>query len=324
MNAKKERIKSKINLCIMYGGPGGEHEVSIKSAENIISNIDKNKYNLKIIFLKKSQNKINVKDLKLLRQEKYIVWPIFHGEFGEGGKLQKILEKNKIKFIGCKSKSAELAMDKFKTQKVLIKNGIFVPKSQILNIKSFSKFVTSEFFLKNFNYPLILKPLNGGSSVDLHKVKDKNSLDKSLKNIFKNNKQILLQEFVVGREFTCGVLQVGKRNMALLASEIILTKSDVFNYEVKYSVGGCQEITPAKVDKNLMIKIQKLATRVHELIGCKDISRTDMILNNKNQLIVLEINTMPGMTKTSFIPQQLFAKTILTSRFIDILVTNNL
>ena len=325
----KGKINKKINLCIMYGGPGGEHEVSCRSAENIINNVDLQKYNLKTILLSKNQNGIGEKDLKLLRQEKYIVWPIFHGEFGEGGKLQAILEKNKIKFIGCKSKSAKLAIDKIKTQKVLEKNGILVPKSYIVS-DGYSPAVQG-------NFPIILKPVNGGSSIDLYKVLKPEDLANSLKKIFENHKEIILQEFVVGREFTCGVLQMGKKNIALPASEIVLTKTETFNYEAKYSVGGCLEVTPAKVDVKLMKRIQETALKVHKLIGCKDISRTDMILNKENKLVVLEINTMPGMTKTSFIPQQLshFNDTedsileelksagISISKFIDILVENN-
>ncbi len=322
------KIKENINLCIMYGGPGEEHEVSKRSAENIISSIDVNKYNLKVIYLEKTQNKVGEKDLKLLRQKKYVVCPIFHGEFGEGGKLQEVLEKSKIKFIGSKSKSAKLAMDKIKTQNVLEKNGILVPKSKVLTGRSYLHFINTNNFVKNFIYPIILKPVNVGSSVDLYKVKDKKGLENSLQKMFTKYKQVLMQEFVEGREFTCGVLEVRKnkkvKQIVLPATEIILTKGDTFNYEAKYSVGGCLEVTPAEVDAKLMKRIQEAALKVHKLIGCKDISRTDIILDKQNRLVVLEINTMPGMTKTSFIPQQLEAKNISVPKFIDVMMKNNL
>jgi D-alanine-D-alanine ligase len=148
-------------LAILYGGPGGEHEVSVKSAENILNNIDRSKYELKSFFLPKKTKVLSKKIINELKG--FLVWPIFHGEFGEGGYVQSVLEKNKIKHIGSSSKVSALTIDKYKTQKLLEKHGVSCPKSFVIKkISDLGKI--------KVNYPIIVKPINGGSSVDLIKV----------------------------------------------------------------------------------------------------------------------------------------------------------
>jgi D-alanine-D-alanine ligase len=314
----------KIKLAILYGGPGGEHEVSIKSAKNILENLNREKYEVKEFFLGKNVNTLSKKIIIELKS--FLVWPIFHGEFGEGGLVQEILEKNKIKFIGSGSKSSKLAIDKFKTQKVLEKNKILCPKSFLVDktdlVGGAQRRPKLSVLLKKVNFPLILKPVNSGSSVDLYKVKNEKEFERDLKKILKNYKQVLLQEFITGREFTCGVLQKGKTTIALPVSEVILNGQDVFDYNAKYATKGL-EITPAKIDDKLKDKIQSFGKKVHKIIGCSGVTRTDMILSRDNKLYVLEINTIPGLTKVSFVPEQLKSANISIPKFIDILVTNH-
>lgn len=324
--------KNKIKLAVMYGGPGGEHEVSIRSAKNILENIEnfrKDKYEVKEIFIPKNVKKFSnffLKSLQDLKKENFLVWPIFHGEFGEGGYVQKVLENNKIKFIGSNSKTSELAMDKFKTQKVLEKKGILCPRSFLVErgiLKGGAKRRPSlQAIIEKMNFPIILKPVNSGSSVDLHKPKNQQELEKSLEILFKKYKQVLLQEFIVGQEFTCGVLQTDQKTLALPVSEIILKGQEIFDYQAKYETTGI-EITPAKIYKKLSDKIKKLGKKVHQTIGCLGVTRTDILLDKKGNLFVLEINTIPGLTKVSFIPEQLKAAKITIPEFVDILVENH-
>ncbi len=136
---------------------------------------------------------------------------------------------------------------------------------------------------------------------------------------------MMVQECIEGREFTCGVIEIkdlkdDKVVKALKPTEIILTKTKTFNYEAKYINGSCEEITPANIPQDLMESIQKLAIKCHQALQCKDISRTDIILDKNNNLYVLEINTIPGMTKTSFLPAQLKADNIDMREIIDILL----
>lgn len=309
----------KINISIILGGPSAEHEVSIKSANGIIQNIDLDKYNLRTIFISKKNiwkidgaNKNRGVILKEIKDG--IVWPILHGNFGEDGKLQKILEKNKIKFIGSGSKSSRLAMDKYKTQKILERNGIECPKSILIkNLKT-----------KVSSFPLILKPIDSGSSVDLYKVKTEGEYKKAIKKMLPKYRKVLCQEVVTGRELTCGVLERRKKLFALPATEIILTKGELFDYKAKYTVKGCIETTPAEISSKDMKKVQEVAIKVHKILGCSDFSRVDMFLTNDGKIKVLEINTIPGLTETSLIPQQLRTSGMNIPQFIDVLVENHI
>jgi D-alanine-D-alanine ligase len=151
----------------------------------------------------------------------------------------------------------------------------------------------------------------------LFKVKSDEELRSSLKKSVPIYKEMLVQEFITGREFTCGVVEIDGETIPLMPTEVILTKGEIFDYEAKYTVGGSKEVTPAEVDPALTERIQELALTAHEICGCKDISRTDMILNERGELVVLEINTVPGMTKTSFIPAELEASGYSIAGFID-------
>lgn len=302
----------KKKLIILYGGPGGEHEVSVKSGENVFKTLggqDSDRYVVEVIKLSKKFKKFRRAQLDKWRREKVLVLPIMHGKFGEGGELQSILEKNKVKFIGCGARVSKICIDKVATQKVLEKNGILVPRTWVVKsqndlsrIPLLKEVDTSE---SECGRMLIVKQNDGGSSVDLYKVRNKQELESAVKIMLKKYRQCLVQEFVEGREFTCGVIQNKKRIIALPVTEIVLTKGELFDYQAKYSVGGCEEVTPAKIDDKLRQKIQTISKKVFKVLGCRDLGRVDMILGSNNRLYVLEINTMPGMTGTSLIPQQL-------------------
>ena len=293
-------------VAILYGGPSSEHEVSIQSGKNIFKNIDTNKYTVfeifinkdKTFFIGKNKTGLNEKAFSdFLKKEKIdIVLPVLHGEYGEDGQIQKVLEKNKIQFVGSGSKVSSIAIDKDKSNKIYQKNKILIPKSKIITFKNPKH---------DLLYPIIVKPIDEGSSVGLFKIENENDFKIKQKDIFKNHQKMLAQEFISGREFTCGVIDIKNKTKALPASEIVLTKTKTFDYKAKYTKGVVKEITPANIEDSLMKKIQNLALKSHKALGCKSISRTDIILNKiNNKLYVLETNTLPGMTKTSFIPEQ--------------------
>ncbi|MBP9766088.1 MAG: D-alanine--D-alanine ligase [Candidatus Pacebacteria bacterium] len=315
------------NVAIIYGGPSSEHDISIQSGKNILKNIDKKKYNVFDIFISKDKKFFIKNDKKgideksfinLLKKENInIVYPVLHGSYGEDGQIQKLLEKSKINFVGSSSKASALAIDKNKSNKVYLKNKILIPKSKIIFKNNFKH---------NLNYPIIVKPIDEGSSVGLFKIQDEKECLNKKGEIFKNHNKMLAQEFISGREFTCGVLEEKFKNniksFPLPATEIILTKSKIFDYKTKYTKGAVKEITPANIDESLMEKIQDMALKSHKALGCKSISRTDIILNKSdNKLYVLETNTLPGMTKASLIPQQASSINMDIKKLIDILLS---
>ncbi len=302
----------KTKIAIIYGGPGSEHEVSVWSANNVFDNIDSKLFEVIKIFCDKNLNFFINENKEgqsldqvcdyLLDQKIHKVSPVLHGEFGEGGQLQKKLEDKNIKYVGSDSRVSNLAMNKNSSNILFSSNGINIPKSKIINIDNIIEQVL------DLNFPIILKPINEGSSMGLFKILNLEDLNSNLEIIFKNNNEMLMQEFVSGREFTCAVVDMGEAGeIALTPTEIILTSTETFDYNSKYTPNKCNEIVMPNLDSKVLTQIKDVALRCHKLIGCKDLSRTDIILTPDNKLFVLEINTIPGMTKNSFLPKQLVA-----------------
>ncbi len=305
-------------VAILFGGPSSEHEVSLASAKNILENIDREVFDiLEVLITKECQYIIDgisfteidgIQEIK--KRNTDIVFPVLHGAYGEDGTLQKKLEEINIPFVGSSSDVSSLAIDKNKTNQILHLHGILIPQSSI---------ITKMNVEHSCLYPIIIKPVDEGSSVGLFKCKDYIEYKNLLEKIFEKHNEMLVQEFIQGREFTCGVFENINEIVPLVATEILLTKGEMFDYDAKYTIGGCEEITPANVDQDVMMRIQNLAINCHSVIGCRSLSRTDLILKD-DDLYVLEINTIPGMTKTSFIPAQASACGYSMKEFITILI----
>lgn len=195
-----------IKVAILFGGPGSEHEVSVSSAKNILENIDRNKFDILEVFVDKDKNykieniSLNEQDglREIKRKGTKIAFPVIHGTYGEDGELQGKLEKEGIKFVGSSSVVASLVIDKNRTNEALSRNNIKIPNSKIIS-RNDSIF--------DFKYPVIIKPIDEGSSIDLFKFENENEYKNSQDIVFKNHDRMLAQEFVSGREFTCGVIE---------------------------------------------------------------------------------------------------------------------
>ncbi len=289
---------TKLRIAVLMGGPSSEYSVSIKTGRNIAANLNKKKYVVKTFLIsKKGKWPVSLEDLK----ENYdLVLIAMHGEYGENGELQKILEKAEIKFAGSGSWASRIGMDKILSARAFRKVGLNVPE----NTKK---------------VPLVVKPVDRGSSVGVSIVKDKKELAQAINLARKYSSRIMMQEFIEGREFTCGVLEINGRPRALPPTEII-PKSIFFDFKAKYSVGGSREITPPKLPIKQIKFLQNIALIAHKAIGARGISRTDVIMDKGKKFYVLEINTLPGMTKTSLLPQQALAAGITFSKLLDIIV----
>jgi D-alanine-D-alanine ligase len=307
-------------IAVLYGGPSSEHDVSIASAKNVCSHFDTSKYEVIEVYIDRDGeyhigSSVYSEDgglFELKHRSVEVVFPLVHGTYGEDGVLQKKLETLKIPFVGSSSRSSAVAIDKHTTGTVLSSKGIHIPQSALIKRGD---------TLHALTYPIIIKPINEGSSVGLFKCVSQEEYITMLPSIFEGRNEMLAQEYIEGREFTCGVLEKEGDLFALLPTEIILTKTQTFDYTAKYTEGACKEITPAEVDFQTLTEIQSLAVKVHTLLGCSSFSRTDMILRG-GILYVLEINTIPGMTKTSFFPAQAQASGYSMEDVVDLLVTS--
>lgn len=241
----------------------------------------------------------------------------YHGSQGENGEVQKLFEENKIAFTGSGAQASHDAFDKNKAKKIIAGTSIKMAPSFEL---SFKKWPEQQAQLESFlslHKKIVLKPVSSGSSFGLQIVHSLESLRASLEEMKKLPfDHYLAEAFIRGRELTVGVVDLAGELQALPASEVVLNEGHSFDYNGKYLGAGTTELTPAPLNANEMKKAQRVAIEAHRALGCFGYSRTDMILSGED-VYFLETNTLPGLSKPSFVPQQLRAAGLTVERFIS-------
>lgn len=307
----------KKTIALVTGGYSGEAVISYKSATTIQNNLDTAKWDVYKIdinpegwyWLKNDQEKlpvdkndfsVNVDGTKLLFDAVLVG---LHGTPGEDGKLQGYFDMLKIPYTSCDAATSALTFNKRYTVAVAAFAGIKVARSLHLFSNSAAG---NEEILSKLNLPLFVKPNNGGSSLGISKVNEAAALQEAIDKAFKEDDQVLVEEFIRGREFTIGVFKSKGKIIPLPITEII-SKKEFFDYEAKYE-GASEEVTPAKVDEAIAENIRRQATSVYEIFNCRGIVRMDFIFNEADgQPYLLEINTVPGQSAASIVPQQVAA-----------------
>ncbi len=257
-----------------------------------------------------------------------IVFNALHGTFGEDGKVQGILEHAGLRYTGSGIAGSAIAMDKFHSREIFKLAGLNTLKT--LKLKKGENYMAQASFFVNkiVKLPVVVKPCSNGSSVGVQIVEDLNKLEKAVAVAFKLDRYVLVEEFIKGRELTCGVLENfgGEPVAALPVTEIIPVKNHkFFNYDAKYKTGHSNEITPAPLEEVITKKAQDIAIRAHQVLGCSGYSRTDMILKNGNGTIyVLETNTLPGLTKNSLLPKAASVAGLTLSQLLDKIIDSSL
>lgn len=307
----------KKSIALITGGYSGEAVISYKSAASMMKNIDTQKWNCYTIDISPSAwfyttpggEKIDIdkNDFSLTINENKITFDAvlvgLHGTPGEDGKLQGYFDCINIPYTSCDAASSALTFNKRYTVAVAAFAGMHVAKSLHLfkNI-----FVNTTDILNELKLPLFVKPNNGGSSIGMSKVTDAADLQEALDKAFKEDDQVLAEEFIKGREFTIGVFKSKGQIIALPITEII-TQNKFFDYEAKYN-GASEEITPAVADESIAEKVRKAAKKAYAVFNCRGIVRIDFIYDEATgQPYMLEINTVPGQTEASLVPQQVIA-----------------
>ncbi len=307
----------KKNIALVTGGFSGEAVISYKSAKTIDQNLDRNRYNVYLIditregwFYKNGEGKkieIDRNDFTLQENGSRIkfdaVYIGLHGTPGEDGKLQGYFDTLDIPYTSCDSATSALTFNKRYTVAVAAMAGINVAHS--VHLFSDTPYDVSQ-LMQQLNFPVFVKPNNGGSSIGMSKVIEPAELEQAIKKAFKEDSQVLVEEMIAGREFTIGVFKSKGEIIALPITEII-PKKDFFDYEAKYE-GASEEITPADIPGDIAGRIRDAAKKVYQVFNCRGIVRIDFIFNEADkQPYMLEINTIPGQTDASLIPQQVRA-----------------
>ncbi|MBI3588810.1 MAG: D-alanine--D-alanine ligase [Candidatus Liptonbacteria bacterium] len=345
-------MKKKIKVGILFGGKSAEHEVSLQSAKNVFEAINKDKYDPVLIGIDKSGRwllrdnskfLLNSSDLKLIKLNESseavallpesrgrvssledknsnlsveVSFPVLHGPFGEDGTIQGLLKLAGMPFVGAGVLGSAVGMDKDVMKRLLREAGIPIAKFISFTEKNVFQY---ERVVKALGLPFFVKPANMGSSVGVSKVKNVEEFDKALNEAFKYDVKVVLEENMIGREIECAVL--GNENpVASLPGEII-PKHEFYSYEAKYlDENGAVLEVPAKLSGDIVKKIQSLAVEVFKILSCEGMGRVDFFLKPNDEVVVNEINTIPGFTKISMYPKLWEASGLSYTELVDKLI----
>ena len=276
-------------ILVLSGGISKERLISLETGKEVTKELRKNKYDVKIC----EPDDNLLKNIKSYKPN--IIFNALHGQFGEDGYIQAILETQKIPYTHSGVIASSIAMDKEISKKIFIKNKILTPKFIKFSYGKDEKGIIQK--IKNtLKFPVVIKPINEGSSVHVYICTKKNIL-KNLK-ILSVYKQILIEEFIPGREIQVAIM--GNKKLGTIE---LVPKRKFYDYEAKYNPkANTKHIMPVKLDKNELKKITDIASKTHRVIGCKGVTRSDFKYYKK-KFYLLEINTQPGMTKLSLVPE---------------------
>jgi len=300
----------KKKILIISGGISKERIISLETGKEVAKVLIKNNYNVKIC-------EPNYDLLKIIKDFKpKIIFNALHGQFGEDGYIQTILETTGIPYTHSGVIPSSIAMDKELSKKIFIKNNILTPKYILYSFNK-SKKELNRLIEKKLKFPVVIKPINEGSSVNVF-ICTKFNLNKKIQ-ILKEYKKILIEEFIPGREIQAAI--IGSKKLGAIE---LKPKRQFYDYQAKYnSKAKTKHLIPVDISKNNYDKLMNIALRTHKLIGCRGVTRTDFKFY-KGKFYLLEINTQPGMTSLSLVPEIAAYKGINFIKLIELILKDAL
>lgn len=320
-------MNKKLTVAILYGGKSVEHEISIRSAKNVVSHIDNNLFSLVLLGISKKGSWYLVKSIeeeitlgtpvsiKLDASNPYIienhsgstikidvVFPILHGTDGEDGSIQGLFTSLNLPVVGSGVLGSAISMDKIISKKILIECG--VPVATYLEFDKANKdTINYEEIIAKIGLPFMIKSAALGSSVGISMIKSQEDFIRSLEESFKYGDKVIVEQFIKGRELECAVMG-NEQPKATIPGEIIMIKNyDFYTYEAKYLDEQAIEIRlPAELDKSKIEEVRKVSIMAYRALRCEDYARVDLFITEQGKIIVNEINTIPGFTSASMFP----------------------
>lgn len=303
-------------IAIVAGGDSSEHDVSMRSAEGIYSFIDKEKYSLYITELTRqgweailpdgTRTPIDKNDFSFMHDGRKVIpdfaYITIHGTPGENGIIQGYFELIGIPYSTCDVLVSALTFSKFTLNQYLKGFGVRVAESMLINRKNE---VSDDVIIEKIGLPCFIKPNASGSSFGVTKVKTREQIRPALEAAFKESADVMIEAFMDGIELANGCYKTKEKSVVFPITEVV-SQNEFFDYNAKYK-GEVTEITPARLSDELTARVQQLTSAIYDILGCRGIVRVDYIITEEEKINMLEINTTPGMTATSFIPQQVRA-----------------
>ena len=308
----------KLKIAVLYGGKSTEHDVSIESAKNVMAAMDKKKYKILPIEIDRQGKRHAILAEEMKNAD--VIFPVLHGSCGEDGAMQGLCKLLDKPFVGCGVLGSAIGMDKEATKRLLRDAGIPVAKFiAIDNHYGYPTAINWGKIKRELGTPVFIKPANSGSSVGISKAKNEKQFREAIKLAFVHDNKVLIEEYIKGREIECAVL--GNNDPIASTLGEVIPKHEFYSYEAKYidPNGAVLEI-PAKIPKKLADEIQKLAIKTFKALYCEGMARVDFFLKENGDILVNEINTIPGFTKISMYPKLWEANGISYSSLIDKLI----
>jgi len=273
-------------VAVLAGGPSSERGISIKSGLAVYNTLRHEGCRAEWLQLGKTNIEKTVQGVPF-----DVAFIALHGRIGEDGTIQKILERMSRPYTGSGVMASRLALDKIASRKIFKKRGIPVPNYRVLNIKTVK-------LPANFSFPVVVKPQREGSSIGLSLARNKREFRRACKKALEYSRKIIVERFIKGREITVGIL--GKRALPVVE---IVPKQAFYDFYAKYKDGETEYKIPASLPRRLYKEAQTLGLEAYDALNCCDFSRVDMLLDENNKIYVLEVNTIPGLTKRSLLPK---------------------
>ena len=306
----------KRTIAIVAGGDTSEYEVSLRSAQGIYSFIDKEKYTLYIVGMHGLDWHVRLDDGRTLPVDRNdfsfrldgqkvkfdFAYITIHGTPGEDGRLQGYFDMLRIPYSCCGVLAAALTYDKFACNQYLRAFGVRIAESLLLRQ---GQTITDDEVVEKIGLPCFIKPSLGGSSFGVTKVKTREQIQPAIAKAFEEAQEVVVEAFMDGTELTCGCYKTKEKEVVFPITEVV-SHNEYFDYKAKYN-GESDEITPARIPDELADRVKKLTSAIYDILGAQGIIRVDYIVTEGSKINLLEVNTTPGMTATSFIPQQVRA-----------------
>jgi len=322
-------LNQKPNVAVICGGDSSEFVISVKSGQNVYEAIDRERFIPWLVQMKGKEWLVvengstigfaNKSDFSLhIGNDIHPVdfaYITIHGTPGEDGILQGYFDLLKIPYSTGSVSSSALTFNKWHCNNFLRNFGVRMAKTIKLDR---GEPIDVEAITGKLGLPVFVKPNAAGSSFGVTKVKNAPDLETAVRHAWEESSEALIDQYISGTEFTCGVLKTGSKNLVFPVTEV-LPKNEFFDFEAKYTPGVTEEITPARLPEKLFIECQYLSSRIYDWCGCSGIVRMDYILHN-GRFYFLEVNTTPGMTATSFIPQQIRAMDKTLSEILTLVI----
>ena len=308
----------KRNIAIVCGGDSSEHDVSLRSAQGLYSFFDKERYNVYIVDIKGQDwhvelpggitARIDRNDFSFVEDGKAkwfdYAYITIHGTPGENGILQGYFDLIGLPYSTSGVLVEAMTFDKFVLNQYLRGYGVAVADSLLIR-QGYEQLVSDEEIERRIGMPCFVKPAADGSSFGVSKVKNKDQLAPAIRKAMLESDEIMVEQFLEGTEISIGVYKTREKSVVLPATEVV-TANEFFDYDAKYN-GQVQEITPARLSEDVTRRVREITSHIYDILHCNGIIRIDYIISKEGKIFMLEVNTTPGMTPTSFIPQQVRA-----------------